>query len=198
LKRPIYISHILLPLLFLAPAGSAGTKKDYPFKYAVVDMPVSLAPGIVRTPAFPTGKEWYDIMLIVEKPNSIPFHQLKCMVGTLSGPLDWKGCTQDDPLVRADWAVWDEEHVPSETDKQVPPYPQSGTLERRVPNLVAHGKNSSRCACIFAAKWIARQIGSFPAEAGKEYVAIINFASDGSPLSAANPHIIVIKHEDMW
>jgi hypothetical protein len=197
-KNPTRLLSSMLGLIFLVPAISAGTRKEYPFKYAVVDMPISLRVGVVRTPGFPVVKEWYDIMILVQKPADIPFHEMECMLGTLAGPLEWKGCKSNDPLLRADWAVWDSEHVPGELGAEIPPYPKLGTLDRRIPNLVVHGTNSSLCDCIFTDKYIFRMLGSFPAEAGKEYVALVRFTSDGSALDIANPHMIVIKHKDMW
>jgi hypothetical protein len=137
-------------------------------------MPISLAAGRVRTPEFPVTKhsQWYDIMLQFEKP--LPFGRMVCMVGVTSGPLDKKDCEKDDPIVRADWTVWE---------------------DRRI---VEFGSIPDNCGCIFTNKNIFKQVGSFPLEAGEKYVVQVHFTKDGSPLNVANPHLIVIPHQDMW
>lgn len=162
----------LIPLSDAMPVAAVPKHKKYPQKYSAVYMPVSLAAGRVRTPEFPVKKEWYDIMVEVEKP--LPFMQMMCMMGVTSGPLDLKNCTSDDPLLRADWTVWDNGH------------------------MVKWGSIPNGCGCIFADKHIYKQLGSFPAEAGKKYVVQVHFTNDAAPLNVANPRLIVIKHSDMW
>jgi hypothetical protein len=145
--------------------------KKYPQKYAAVYMPISPAAGRVRTPEFPVKKrsQWYDIMLQFEEP--LPFGRMECMVGVASGRED---CRMDEPIVRADWTVW-----------------ENG-------RLVEWGSIPDRCGCIFTNENIYKLVGSFPLEAGKKYVVQVHFTKDGSPLNVANPHLIVIPHEDMW
>ena len=164
----------LIPLSDAMPVAAAPKSKKYPQKYAAMYMPVSLAAGRVRTPEFPVKneKQWYDIMLQVEKP--LPFTEMKCMMGVTSGPLDLKDCTSDDPVLRADWTVWD-----------------SGLI-------VQWGSIPDLCACIFTDKYIFKLLGSFPAEAGRKYVVQVHFTKDGTPLNVANPHLMVIPHDDMW
>jgi hypothetical protein len=41
-----------LGVLFLVPGASAGSHKEHPYRYSILDMPVSLAAGTVRTPEF--------------------------------------------------------------------------------------------------------------------------------------------------
>jgi len=137
-------------------------------------MPVSLAAGRVRTPEFPVKKhsQWYDIMLQVEKP--LPFRRMECMVGATSDGLDKKDCEKDDPIVRAEWTVW-----------------EGG-------RIVEWGSMRDCCGSIFTKENIYKQIGSFPLEAGKNYVVQVHFTKDASLLNVANPHLIVIPHGDMW
>jgi len=163
----------LLPPSSVAPFVVPNPKK-YPQKYAAVYMPISLAAGRVRTPEFPVRKhsQWYDIMLQFEKP--LPFGQMVCMVGVTSGPLNKKDCENDDPIVRADWTVWEEGRI------------------------VEWGSMRDCCGSIFTNENIYKQIGSFPLEAGKNYVVQVHFTKDGSPLNVANPRLIVIPHGDMW
>lgn len=163
----------LLPPSSVAPFMVPIPKK-YPQKYAVVYMPISLAAGRVRTLEFPVEKhsQWYDIMLQVEKP--LPFRQIECMVGATSSPVEKKNCKKGDPIVQADWTVW------------------------RDGRIVQWGSIPNDCGCVFTNKNIFKLIGSFPLETGKKYVVQVHFTKDGSPLNVANPHLIVIPHQDMW
>ena len=159
-------------MFFLAPGVSAGSHKGFPEKYSDIYMPISLAVGTVRTPEFTVAAQWYDIMVQVEKP--LPFLQMLCMMGVTGGPLDLKSCSNNDPLLRADWTVWDGEHI------------------------VDRGSIPDRCACKFEDKHIYKLLGSFAADAGKKYVVEVKFTKDGTPLNVANPHLIVIQHKKFW
>jgi len=172
-SRPQAPDEQLLPPSSVAPFVVPNPRK-YPQKYAAVYMPVSLAVGRVRTPEFPVKKhsQWYDIMLQVEEP--LPPLRMRCMTGATLGPLDVKDCEKDDPIVRADWTVWED------------------------GRLVEWGSIPDNCGCIFTNKNMFKQIGSFPLEAGRKYVVQVHFTKDGSPLDVANPHLIVIPHRDMW
>ena len=163
----------LLPSSSVAPFVVPNPKK-YPQKYSAVYMPISLAAGRVRTPEFPVERhsQWYDIMLQVEKP--LPFRRMECMVGATSGHFEKKDCEKDDPIVRADWTVWEDGRI------------------------VEWGSIPDNCGCVFTNDNIFKQVGSFPLETGKNYVVQVHFTKDGSPLNVANPHLIVIPHGDMW
>lgn len=171
--RPHAPNEQLLPASSVAPFVVPNPEK-YPQKYAAVYMPISLAVGRIRTPEFLVKKhsQWYDIMLQFEKP--LPFRRMVCMVGVTSGTLDKKDCEKGDPIVLADWTVWEDGRI------------------------VEWGSIPDNCGCIFTDKSIFKQLGSFPLEAGKKYVVQVHFAKDGSPLNVANPHLIVIPHQDMW
>lgn len=161
----------MLSALLLAPFASAKSHKDHPYRYSVADIPVSLAVGTVQTPEFSVTSYWYWIMVQVEKP--LPFDQMSCMMGAASGPFDLKYCESDDPLLRADWTVWDGEHV------------------------LYHGSIPDNGGGIFANKYIFKILGKFPGEAGRQYVVKVTFTKDGTPLNVANPHLIVIKIGDL-
>ena len=162
----------LIPLSDAMPAAAVPRHKKYPEKYSAVYMPVSLAAGRVRTAEFPVKKDWYDIMVQVEEP--LPFTQMTCMMGVTSGPLELKDCASDDPVLRADWTVWENGH------------------------MIRWGSIPNGCGCIFMDKHIYKQLGSFPAESGRKYVVQVHFTKDGTPLNVANPRLIVIPHRDMW
>ena len=124
--------------------------------------------GTVRTPEFtPAKNHWYWVMVQVEKP--LPFQKMVCMMAVTSSPLDSKDCTSDDPLLRADWTVW-----------------QDG-------NPVSRGSSTAVADDMFTDKNIFKFLGDFPALAGKKYVVEVKFTKDGTALNVANPHLIVVE-----
>ena len=157
-------------VIFLMAGYCAGRHKEHPYRHSDVDVPISLALGSVRTPEFSVISQWYDIMVQVEKP--LPFLKMQCMMGVTSGLRDPKDCGGNDPLLRADWTVWDGEQ------------------------LVDKGSIPNRCACKFENKHIYKFLGSFAGEAGKKYVVEVKFTNDGTPLNVANPHLIIIQHRN--
>lgn len=157
-------------VIFLMAGYCAGGHKEHPYRHCDVDMPISLAVGSVRTPEFSVISQWYDIMVQVEKP--LPFLEMQCMMGVTSGLHDPKDCSGNDPLLRAEWTVWDGEQ------------------------LVDKGSIPNRCACKFEDKHIYKFLGSFAGEAGKKYVVEVKFTNDGTRLNVANPHLIVIQHRN--
>ncbi len=160
----------ILGALLLGPKALAGGRPAHPCRYSVVDIPVSLAVGTVRTPEFSPPTHRYWIMVQVEKP--LPFQQMQCMMGVASGPLNLKNCTSDDPLLRADWTVVEDGRV------------------------VKSGSSTTHGDDMYTKDYIFKFIGSFPALAGKKYVVEVKFTRDGSPLNVANPHLIVVKQGD--
>ena len=159
-----------LGALFLVPCASAGSHKDHPYRYSIADVPVSLAVGTVQTPEFSVASHWYWIMIQVEK--TLPFQQMQCMMGVTTGPLNSKDCGSNDPLLRADWTVWDGEHI------------------------VEQGSSTTSSHAKFEKKYIFKFLGTFAGEAGKKYVVKVKFTEDGTPLNVANPHLIVVKQGD--
>jgi hypothetical protein len=97
-------------IVLFAPFASARSRPAHPYRYSVVDVPVPLAVGTVRTPEFsPRKTSWQWIMVQVERP--LPPQQMICMMGVTHGPLDSKNCTSEDPLLRAHWTVWSEGQI---------------------------------------------------------------------------------------
>lgn len=157
----------LIPVLLVGDAF-AGTHKNHPYRYSIIDIPVSLATGTVRTPPFTVAKtHWYWILIQVEKP--LPFQQMQCMMGVTASPLDRKDCSENDPLLRADWSVWNDGH------------------------LMSSGSSTPKDDGMFTKEYIFKFLGGFPAETGKKYMLEVNFNRDGTPLNVANPHLIVVK-----
>jgi hypothetical protein len=154
--------------LWLVHGVSAGGQKDHPYRYSVVDMPVSLAIGTVRTPEFTAAAtHGYWIMVQVEKP--FPIRQMNCLMGTTSGPLELKDCTANDPALRADWTVLNQGHV------------------------VSNGSSTTTNHGRWSKENVFKFVGSFAAQAGKKYVVEVTLTKDGSALNVANPHLIVVK-----
>jgi len=52
LRMKLAGSCTLLGVLLFAPFVSAGGRPKHPYRYSVVDMPISLSDGTVRTPEF--------------------------------------------------------------------------------------------------------------------------------------------------
>jgi hypothetical protein len=158
----------LIPMGDVVPVADASQHKQWPQKYSAVYMPVSLAVGRVRTPEFPVEKQYYEIILQLEK--TLPFRDMQCMLGD-SRLVD---CGNTHSLLRADWTVWDSGHI------------------------VQWGSTADESACVWTAEEIFACLGRFPAEAGRKYVVQLHFTEDGTPLNIANPRLIVIQHRDMF
>jgi hypothetical protein len=162
----------ILGVLFMLPSVSAGTHKSFPEKYSDVYMPVSLAVGSIRTPEFLARRESYDI--IIQAERHLPISKMICMMGATSNPFELEECSSDDPLLRAEWTVWNDGHI------------------------VAHGSSSPSGGDSIAKDQIWKSLGGFAGEAGKKYVVEVRFTKDGTPLNVADPHLIVIQHKKFW
>ena len=158
-------------MLFLSSGAFAGSRPEHPYRYSVVDIPVSLAAVTVRTPEFsPRKTSWHWIIVQVERP--LPAQQMRCMMGTTQGPLDLKDCSSNDPLLRADWTVWSEGQI------------------------ISSGSSTTEADAKFTKENIFKFLGKFSAQAGKKYVLEVKFTRDGTSLNVANPHLIVTKIGD--
>jgi hypothetical protein len=151
----------------IKPFKHCYSDKDHPYRYSVVDIPVSLALGSIRTPEFSSPQGWYWIMVQVERP--LPTEKLKCMMGLTRNQFDSENCSSDDPVLRADWTVW-------ENGKSV-----------------SIGSSTTRADDMYTNDNIFKFLGSFPVLLGHKYVLEVKFIKDGSPLNIANPHLIVTK-----
>lgn len=152
----------------IKPIKHCYSDKDHPYRYSVVDVPVSLAVGTVRAPEFSPPTHWYWIMVQVEKP--LPTKQMACMMAvTDDSPDSWKECPLSDRLLRADWIIWEDGKIASS------------------------GSSTTHADAKYTKDYIFKFLGSFPALAGKKYVVEVKFTKDGMPLNVANPHLIVIK-----
>jgi len=166
-EEPFYKIHDLKVTTEIKPIKHCYSDKDHPYRYSVVDIPVSLAVGTVRTPEFSTPSSWYWILVQVEKP--LPTKQMACMMAVTTGPLDSKDCPSDDPLLQADWTVWEDGKISSS------------------------GSSTTLAGDKYTADNIFKFLGKFPALSGHKYVLEVKFTKDGTPLNIANPHLIVTK-----
>lgn len=120
------------------------------------------------------------------------------MLGVTWGLLDTRDCGKNDPLLRAEWVVWDAEHAPADADAAMPLPAEQDHLNQRIPGLIARGTDPDGCACKFTSDHVYRLLGSFPGAAGKRYVMQVRFTRDATALNVTNPHLIIIRHEDFW
>jgi hypothetical protein len=133
----------------------------------VVDMPVTLEKGTIRSPEFTVKHKQYIIALQVD--NALPLGQTKCMLGV---HFAWEhdGCELVGfPLaVEAEWTLY--------ADGQP----------------VAHGTVRGKDTAWETSKsHTSRWIGNFMGEKGKKYVLEVTFTKDGTALRVANPRLVV-------
>jgi len=131
----------------------------------VVDMPVSLAAGTVRTPGFRVKHEPY--LIIIRAQKRLPFADMNCMLGLTTGPGDPYNCDKE-PLLQADWTLWDN------------------------GQFVQRGKAHRRNGGSWAADSIDKYFGHFVGATNKKYVLEVKFINDASALNVTNPRLIVI------
>lgn len=168
-------SGVICVLLFIAPGVSARERKAHPYRRSILDMPVSLEVGTIRTPEFsPRKPGWHFIMIQIEKPKDrTTFQQMTCMLGTTLGGHDLLyHCSDDDPLLRVAWIVRNEDQI------------------------VLTGVSTTSNHAAFTNENIFKFLGEFPTETGKKYVLEVTFTKDGTPLNVANPHLIVTRIGD--
>jgi hypothetical protein len=135
----------------------------------VLDTPISLAVGTIRTPEFPVKHEAYTISIQVERKLSPA--ELNCMMGVK--PYSWAqdhcGMLHIETLLEAEWTVWDGDHA------------------------VGHGSVRGVDSHVTGTKGLlSKQIGGFVGEKDKRYLLEVRFTKDGTPLNVTNPHLIVM------
>ena len=177
-----------LTVALLAYGCAAASYEAHPYARvrSLVDIPISLAPGTIRTPEFAVVAENYSILIQIEKP--LPFDRLQCMMGVTSGtPLDLQqhGCRADDPILRADWAVWDGRRVVAK-GSSTPDDHAMFTKDHiyKFLEIPECSPKALRSAC------------GFNGESGRRYVLEVRFTVDGSALNVAKPHLIGVRHRD--
>jgi hypothetical protein len=170
-EETFYKIHDLKLTPKIKPIKHCYSDKDHPYRYSVVDIPVSLVVGSVRTPEFAPTSSWYWILVEVEKP--LPTKQMACMMAVADdSPESWKECPLGDRLLRADWII-------SEDGK-----------------VASSGSSTTHADGKYTTDNIFKFLGKFPALSGHKYVLEVKFTKDGTPLNVANAHLIVTKIGD--
>ena len=165
-SRLIGIIGLMLGVFIFVPSILSGDGKVQRYRHSEIDMPVSLAVGVVRTPEFTVIHEAYFIMLQVEK--LLPIFDIRCMMGLKAGTADSKDCKKEQ-LLEADWTVLDGDHI------------------------VARGSSVGWGGAKSTDRHLFKFLGDFMGEADKKYVVEVKFTKDGTPLNVTNPHLIVIR-----
>ena len=140
----------------------------------MVDIPVSLAEGVIRTKEFGSkNSETYSILIRARR--RLPFADLSCMMG-LDQPSTppyyfYENCK---PVLRADWWILENGKVVT-----------GGSTREGLGGGTTNGT-------------MDRYLGHFTGQAGHRYVLEVRFTADGTPLNVTNPHLIVkiIKPSD--
>lgn len=159
LKRSVYLVAAALPLILSLSTPGACQR--------VVNMPVTLEKGTVRSPHFTVKHKRYIIK--VEVDRTVPDGQLRCLLGIhhASQP-DHCEMFGFHLAVEAVWALY--------SDGQLVAH---GTVQGKDDNGEFTNHHMSR--------WIA----SFMGEKGKDYALDVTFTKDGAALRIANPRLIV-------
>ena len=167
-RSPKMLGVLSIPasLLFLS-CTSVGTQNAHPYRYSAVDMPVSLALGTVRTPEFVAGADAYWLMIQVEP--KLPYREMRCMMAVTLSSFDSQYCAADDPLLRADWSVWNGAH------------------------MISSGSSTKSGDDMSTKNYMFKFLGGFKTVRGQRYVVEVKFTKDGTSLNVANPHLIVVK-----
>src|ERR1039457_4606648 len=78
-EQLMFVGVVLSALVFVRPVSAGRPKPAHPYRYSVVDMPVSLAIGTVQTPEFSVVKNgWHWIMIQVGQ--TLSFFKTKCVM----------------------------------------------------------------------------------------------------------------------
>lgn len=170
------LSLFIAGLFAVRPPGltaSAKSKCWYCDHDALVNIPISLAIGTIRTPEFSVKREPYMIVIAAKK-GPIPFEELNCDMG-LELYLSSEKCNTM-PFLQADWAVWDGD------------------------TLVARGSIRNRSSSgAWAQDSIERWLGGFVGASKKKYLVRVKVIEDESPLNVAEPRLMIIStKESFW
>jgi hypothetical protein len=133
-----------------------------------IDMPISMSVGHVLTPQFKVNRNrFYTIRILAKK--TIPFDTLNCLLDM--SPLRPSQCKQPS-VIKASWTL---------TSDGI---------------IVAQGVSDTDSGGAWAADYVAREIGSFRSESGRNYLLDVNLLTDGTLLSATDPHLKVEVSRD--
>lgn len=149
--------------LLISPSSASAQRCQYCTKWGV-DMPISLAVGTVRTPAFTAKRKIYFIS--IESRWNLPAVVLRCKMGF--GVVPPSDHCKSEIVLGGNWRVLEGQNVVAQ-----------GDIERISPNFDA------------SKDFLRRYIGEFHGEKKHQYVVEVTFAEDGSSLDVTNPQLKV-------
>lgn len=162
-----FLGIVTASLLVLSHSTTASSQKCFFCRKPVVDMPVTLEKGTVRSPEFTVKHKLYIIKL--QADNVLPSGQLDCLMGVylIKGP-DHCEMFNFHLAFEAEWKLYAGAQVVAH-----------GIVQGRDGNY--ESDNHQTC------RWFA----SFTGEKNKKYVLEVTFTKDGTALRVANPHIVI-------
>jgi hypothetical protein len=138
--------------------------------WVVVDQPVSLAVGEIRTKSF-TANIPSPYLIEIEVQKTMPFDTLNCLMG-MTSVASQSSCVSTPAVIDMNWKIV--------SDGQ----------------MVASGSSKDDRGGGWAQDTISREIGSFKPQKRTRYELVVNVLADGSGLSPANPHLKVSASPD--
>ncbi len=167
IRRLFRFFSIAICLQMLVPSAGAKPHPEHPYRYSVLDIPVSLALGTIQSPEFTTPKtQGYWILMQIDRSPSSP-RDLDCMMSTAAIPFQGDTC-HEPRLLQAEWTVW-----------------ENG-------KAIESGSSTNDASAKYTAQYIFKLMGNFQARKGAKYIVEIKFTKDGTALNLNSPHLIVV------
>jgi len=155
--------------------------------FSALTLPVSLAPGTVRTPTFMTDfEENYIITLDFDRQSGID--KIGCFLG--SPALHPEMCEGVPHLINISWTVFQGERVIAQGDSSR----EVGTLfsyPEDAAGKITGGSRPRQLAPVMYTDVIQRTIGGFRAAKGQRYTLALEIKRDASALQEAHPQLVV-------
>lgn len=165
---------VLIVDFFIAAAVAKPHKVKCPIDSDLpVNMPISLATGIVKTPAFKVKHKFYTIEIRAQW--NLPTDELQCKMGFEMSP-GYPVC-HSEPLIDAEWSVWDGNQI------------------------VAQGKDKGKSPAFEGGPcYFGRFLGGFMGRSKHTYVVKVKFIKDASYLNVTDPHLVVwhVSESGFW
>jgi len=155
--------------------------------FEALTLPVSLAPGTIRTPEFTTDlDEGYEISLDFDQRSSVG--NIECLLG--SPVIHPDACKAVPDLIDISWKVSRNERPIAEGDSSS----TVGTLftyPKDAAQRIIGGARPKRLASVTYTDVIQRIIGGFRAQKGQRYSLALVVKRDASALQQAHPRLVV-------
>ncbi len=170
--RPKLHQYVALVLLLIA--GIIYLKRPVPIdmrQWIPLSVPIQLKVGEVHTPVFLAGLDT-SYALFIESERTIKFERLECFLGMATWQRD-RTCADAPDMIDIDWSVLHDGQV------------------------VATGSSRDSSGGFYSGT-IARQIGKFPAQKGRQYSIALDIRRDGGELNATRPKLLVQTYPGEW